>query len=277
MITTNDTSAVAQQPGPPTPVIAHASPWQLSALYGPFTTVSHYTGEASASWNAEVQNGQAMSFGAEIMRMGPHIGLGIGVHHVEYRDQLLADERSTTDQTFTNHYSLLSVDTTVMVVVDTINQGGVIHYVCQQIDTSFYVLDIHTDTVSTAVVQRHALSQVNSESYWEIPLLFDIHTAIRRWSFGARFGPTIGLLSARSGSTPNSSSDGYTDLRDQSFRSMVYGMSARMYIRYRLGNALYLGVEPAMRGQLANALADDRLSRMSSAYGCYFSLTYRFP
>lgn len=61
----------------------------------------------------------------------------------------------------------------------------------------------------------------------------------------------------------------------QPFREVIFGYSARAYVRYRFNAAWSVGIEPAVRGQLMNSLGSGDLVRKASAKGMMLSLSYR--
>jgi hypothetical protein len=85
----------------------------------------------------------------------------------------------------------------------------------------------------------------------------------------------VGLLTGRQGALPSEDGITYTDLADRAFRQVMFGYTARAYIRYRWNAAWSIGVEPTVRGQLQNSLGDGPLDRRSSAFGGMISLSYR--
>jgi hypothetical protein len=136
-----------------------------------------------------------------------------------------------------------------------------------------YVLAPDADTSSTTTLVREGRTLVNRVSYFEVPLLLDAHLVQGRWHLGLRGGPTVGLLSGRRGAAPIG--DGYTDFGDMAFRQVLFGWTARAYLRYRFTAGWSLGVEPMLRGQFGNALQGDDLTRRSTAVGGLVSLSYR--
>jgi hypothetical protein len=131
------------------------------------------------------------------------------------------------------------------------------------------------DSSETIVRLREARRTTNRVSYLEVPLLLDAHVVQGRWHLGLRGGPTLGLLSGRRGSLPGPGGEGYTELGQQAFRDVLFGWTARAYVRYRFNTGWSLGVEPMLRGQFGNGLESDALSRSSSAAGVMMSVSYR--
>ncbi len=134
-----------------------------------------------------------------------------------------------------------------------------------------------TDTSQQNIILRQARTVVNRVDYWEVPVLFDLHTAIGRWCFGVRGGPSIGFLSIRKGAIPNTEGDGYADLGSAKYRSTMFGYQARIYARYRLSDHWSIGLEPVVRGHFGNAFEGSAPVRSNMAMGGLFSLTFRLP
>lgn len=258
----------------PLPLVKPASPWELSTLGGLLWGGGRYSGAPRDLWDAEVSNGLGWSAGAEVMHMGRNVGIGTGVHYSSYAERLLAPEQSLTELDVERFYFLTPVDTTVTLSTDTFSINGQLFHTIISVDTTINVLGVGYDTTTTVTVLRAAREQVNRVSYLEVPLLLDAHLTQGRWMFGLRGGPTLGVLTGRRGALPDPSQDGYMDLNDVQFRSLVFGYTARAYIRYRWNSAWSVGLEPALRGQFGNSL-DGELKRRTMAFGALLSLTYR--
>jgi hypothetical protein len=56
---------------------------------------------------------------------------------------------------------------------------------------------------------------------------------------------------------------------------VVFGYTARAYIRYRWNAAWSIGIEPALRGQFSNSLSEGDVQRHTRAFGGMISLSYR--
>ncbi len=241
---------------------------------GLFTSSTKYTGGNSADWSGGISNERTIGIGAEIMHVGRNIGIGTGLHYGSYAERIRTEaiDRITTD--FNPYWYLMTVDTTVLVITDTL-PGMPPSYTGSSVDTTLHVLAQGTDTVVSQQHLRDARDQVNRVSYLEVPILLDAHVTQGRWMLGLRGGPTIGLLTGRRGSLPNSTADGYLGFNDVAFREVVFGYTARAYVRYRFNAGWSVGVEPALRGQLLNSIGSGELERRSSALGVMLSLTYR--
>lgn len=273
-IAPSDTLLAAAPAPPAPPIVPERAPWEITVLGGRFTTSSRYTGGNSAEWSRALGNASSTGFGAELMHVGRNISLGFGLHYGTYAERLRLDAVDITSITHQQYWYLAGIDTTVLVITDTL-AGTPPTYTGQSMDTTIYVLAQGTDTVLHHQHIRDARDAVNRVSYVEVPLLADVHIVQGRWNIGLRGGPTIGLLSARRGAVPNSAGDGYTPLQEVAFREVVFGYTARAYLRYRFNAAWSVGLEPALRGQLFNSLGGDGLSRRATAKGIQLSLTYR--
>jgi|GEM_PF-521545 len=272
--TVNDTTAVAPEPLSITPLITARSPWQLSLLGGAMNNTTRYSGANSEEWNGGVQKQWTANAGLELVHMGRNFGIGTGVHYSTYSEQIDISAKDRNTLGLRNFWYLNPIDTTILFITDTIQQNGQTYYTGQSISTTVNVLTQGTDSTTTTARIRDARSIRNKVSYVEVPLLLDAHLVQGRWNFGVCGGPTVGLLTGRKGSLPNSNGEGYTALNDQPFREVVFGWTARAYVRYRFNAAWSIGVEPMVRGQLFNTLGSGDLSRKSTAHGGVLSLSY---
>lgn len=269
----NDTSA--KTPEPTVQLITPASPWEISVLGGVMRTNTRYTGANSDTWNSGVQQQWSMNAGMEVMHMGRNFGLGTGLHYGTYSERINANAVDNTTFNVINFWYLVPVDTTILVITGTTTVDTVEYLTGISIDTTINVITRGSDSTAVNEHVRDAREIVNKVSYLEIPLLLDGHLVQGRWSLGLRGGPTIGLLTGRRGSLPNDTGNGYTDFTDQAFREVVFGWTARAYVRYRFNAAWSIGIEPTMRGQFNNTLGNGDLMRRSTAYGVLLSLSYR--
>jgi hypothetical protein len=274
--TPSDSAATPLLPASLPPLIPERAPWEISLLGGVFSSNSTFTGGNSADWSNDVGRMTTGGAAAEVMHMGRHFGLGLGLHYGTYAERITLGELSSTTTTIDNFWFLVPVDTTLLFISDTINAGtDSSYYVGQSVPTTINVLAEGADTTSTTTVTRQARELVNRTSYLEIPLLFDVHLVQGPWSLGLRAGPTVGFLTGRTGALPNAANDGYTEFGDQAFREVMVGYTARAYIRYRWNDAWSIGLEPALRGQLMNSLGEGAIDRRSTALGGMISLSYR--
>lgn len=251
------------------------SPWELSLWGGVFNTSSRYGARDAAN---EVQVGgkeTRWAAGFEAVHMGRNFGLGTGLHYGTYADAIHMDERNRIDITSSRYWFLAQVPTTILVVTDTVFLNGAPYFVGQSVDTTVLVIQSAYENDTSTTRLRDALSAVTTSSYIEVPLLFDAHVLQGRWSLGLRGGPTVALLSGRSGILPNSSGFDVAPVSEQTFRQVMFGYTARAYVRYRWNAAWSVGLEPMLRGQFGNSLNSDALSRRSSAAGVIMSVSYR--
>lgn len=257
------------------PLIPDRAPWEISLLGGAFSSIGTYSGGNSAEWSGDISRETTPGFGAELMHLGRNIGIGLGLHYGTYAERIQVNAIDRTNIERWNFWYLMPVDTTILIITDTVQQGGQVVYEGVNVNTTVNVLTQGTDSSVTTVRVRDARQLVNRTSYLEVPLLFDAHLVQGRWSLGLRGGPTLGLLTGRTGSIPNSTNDGYTELGDQAFREVVFGWTARAYLRYRWNAAWSVGIEPAARGLFSNSLSEGDVQRRSSAFGGMISLSYR--
>lgn len=256
-------------------IIAEHAPWEISVLGGAFSSGSTYRGGNSAGWSGDRARLVEPVFGAELMHRGRNFGLGVGLHYGTYADRLRVDAIDRTDMARWSFWYLAPVDTTILLITDTTVQGGEVVYEGVNVNTTVHVLRQGADSARTTTRVRNARDLVIRTSYLEVPLLLDAHLVQGRWSVGLRGGPTVGLLTGRAGSIPNNTDDGYTELADQAYRKVVFGWTARAYLRYRFNAAWSVGMEPAMRGLFSNSLGSGDVQRRSSAFGGWISLSYR--
>jgi hypothetical protein len=271
-----DSAVVPPAPGL-LPSIDPRAPWEISLWAGAFNTDVRYSGTRTSDWHSTVQAGSSTGFGAEIMHMGQRFGVGSGVHFNTYTERFDAQELSTSESVLLDSNYFLPVDTTLLHVVGLVEINGQQYYVTEQHDTTINVLILRSVLDTRTSIQREARRRTNTLSYIEVPLLGDVHWVEGPWMLGLRAGPTLGMLQGRRGFLPNAGLDGYTDLEDEAFRTLVIGYSARAYVRYRIGDAWAVGLEPGIRGQLIDGLDNTSLSRRSTAWGGALSITYRLP
>lgn len=250
------------------PMIAARSPWELNVLFGAQATNSRYSSPRHIDLTAAPELTPA--FGAELMHMGRNLGFGVGLHHATYADRLTVPEERTTAFEVNRTWFLQTVDTTVLIITggDPING-----YTGINVPITTQVLLFSFDTAVTVSV-RPAREHLVRTSYLELPLLLDAHLVQGRWSFGVRGGPSIGLLTARSGSLP-SEGESPAQVRDSAVRQWSVGWMARAYVRYRFNSAWSVGIEPMMRGQLIDTIDGPVVTRRSNAYGVLLGLGYR--
>ncbi len=275
---TNTSDSIGTTPAPtpiPPPLVSPTSPWEVGLLAGLFNTTSTYGGGSSATWDVAPQ--RTFGAGGELMHMGRNFGYGTGLHYGTYADRLRTPEAYRTVVNTSSSWALNYIDTTILVITgSTINDQGDTIYFGQNLNTTVGVLRMDMDSTFEQVRVREAREIINSTSYFEVPLLLDAHLVQGRWSLGFRGGPTVGMLTQRRGSIP-AEGEGYTDFNEVALRSWNFGWTARAYVRYRFNSAWSVGLEPAARGQLVDALEERGVTRRSSAIGCMISLSYRLP
>jgi hypothetical protein len=243
-------------------------------MAGPARTTSIYGGAFDPNVKIESVNG--WSGGIELMRMGRNIGIGGGVHYVQYAERLHAPDIMRTTEQQVQYYFMSTLDTTILMITDSLLINGEYYHTGSSANVTINVIQQGLQTVSNTERIREARMRINRTSYLEVPLLLDAHLTQGRWQLGLRGGPTAGVLTFRRGSIPDDTGDGYVDLEDRQFRSLVLGYTARAYIRHRFNAGWSAGLEPMLRGHLTNGLEGEGLVRRPSALGGMFSLTYRF-
>lgn len=266
--------AATPEPQPIAPLITPRSPWEIGLFVGAMNTTSSYSGANSSEWKGGIEREWTTTAGLELMHLGRNFGLGAGVHYSTYSERVNIEAIDRTTMMLHDYWYLNPVDTTILFITDTIPGDSVDSYVGQSVDVTLNVLTQGIDTITTNEHVRDARSVLNKVSYLEIPLLLDAHLVQGRWSLGVRGGPTIGVVTGRKGSLPSPNGEGFVDFKDQQFRDVVFGWTARAYVRYRFNAAWSIGVEPMMRGQLFNTMGSGELSRKSTGLGGLISLSY---
>lgn len=265
-------SAMAATPEVPVapPLVTPQSPWEISLLGGMFRSTSTYSGAGSEMWSIAPEN--SWGAGAELMHMGRNFGVGGGLHYGTYADRFSTPEVSNTTTTIDRFWYLANVDTTLLLITGGDSLSG---YTGISVPATVQVIRSSYDTTSVTTLLRRTSERVNRTSYIEVPVLMDAHLVQGRWSIGVRGGPTLGLLTTRSGSIPQDGDAAYADLNEVTMRQYVFGWTARAYVRYRFNSAWSVGIEPSARGQLLDGLDDLGVKRRSSALGGMISLSYR--
>ncbi len=273
VIATSDTSIAPQDTTARTAVTR--SPWEFSLLGGALISTSNYSGGGSDLWSHGSTGRWAPAFGAEIMHMGHNFGIGGGIHHVTYAEDLDVRSQSTTTTVIRDSNYFQSVDTTLFIVTGTTVIDGQTYYITQPFQTTVQLLINGTATIVNTQELVRAMKAANRVSYLEIPLLGDAHLDRGAWSFGIRGGPTVGLLTSRTGSLPTTISDGSLVSSERTFKSTIFGAMGRAYIRYRFCGSWTVGLEPTWRTQFGNALGSGDIVRRNSGWGGFISLSYR--
>lgn len=258
-------------PDPVQPPSNHTWPLEATVWAGPSWTNNKYSGGNSTEWINGVSGEQTWDAGGELTVMRRNFGFGLGAHYATYKERFSQDEVLRHQQELRNSYFFNTIDTTVTIVIDTIIQNDTTYYVTQQVNTTLSVLDWTTDTTTTTVREREAMATRNIVNYLEIPLLLDVHLTQGRWNVGLRGGPTLGILTSQRGPLPGTHGEAPTR-----FTEMVFGYTARAYVRYGISPAWSIGVEPGLRGHFGNALATGDVTRNNRSLGVMLGLTYRF-
>lgn len=259
------------------PAVATASPWEIGLVLGGSYSRSTYQGVASETWSDGVRGAWTPQIGVEGMWTRGNFGIGTGVHHSSYQEHLdLAEERLTTTTLQDSSY-FVSFDTTLLYVLGNVVIAGQTWFVTETRDTTIQKLMTTTITNTIERTTRTAYTGTHRVSYVEIPLLFDAHLAQGGWHFGVRGGPTVGLLTGRRGLLPGKGAADAVVYGERTFREMIFGATARMYVSRRFANGWSIGAGPSWRTQFGNALQGEAYTRRNAALGAYFSVSYRLP
>ncbi|MBK8580671.1 MAG: hypothetical protein IPL86_02155 [Flavobacteriales bacterium] len=131
----------------PPPLVPERAPWEISVLGGMFSSTTKYSGSNSADWNANISKANSVGMGAELMHMGRNFGIGAGLHYATYAEQLRTEALDRTTFTLQNFWYLNPVDTTILVITDTI-PGTPPTYTGTSTNTTVNVLTQGTDTTN---------------------------------------------------------------------------------------------------------------------------------
>lgn len=274
MLSPKDSAAL--EPAPPmVPVATPGSPWQISVLGGFHLSQSQYSGGSSDLWRDASHGRWAPQFGAELMHIGRNFGVGSGLHFVSYAEDLDVKSQSVTTASSHDTSYFESFDTTLLVVTGDTIINGQTYFTTVPFQTTVFTLLNGTVTTMSTRQSVQALKAANRVSYLEIPLLFDAHVQHGRWAFGLRGGPTVGLLTSRSGSLPRAMNDDDLVDEERTFKTTMFGATGRAYARYRLASGWAIGLEPTWRMQFGNALVNGDIKRRNSGVGGQISLTYQ--
>lgn len=266
-------TATAASLDPPPPAVNPMRPWELALTGGALLANHRYTGPAT-DWTSGSTGRWSGTYGVEAMRMGRHFGVGLGVHATSYHERLAVDARDREGTQLITTYSLGSADTTVLVITDSIAQGGQTFYVAQPQTTTIFFLQSNTDTLSLTERIRQARVLDQRLSYVEIPLLLDAHVERGRWLIGLRGGPTVGVLIGRRLELPVGPEGAFVQPSSEAYTRLVPGYLLRAYVRYRWQDAWSVGVDPMLRGQFADGLFVNGTGRRVSGMGAVLSMAY---
>jgi hypothetical protein len=214
------------------------------------------------------------SLGLEAIISGRHLGAGLGIHYTSYGEEVDASAVfNTYSETYKNWF-LVAVDTTVLVITDSVWNGSQMTYTGYNEVRTIQVLESETGTITTQELVRDQRKMYNKVSYIELPLLLDAHIGSGPWTLGLRGGPTLAMQISRQGALPLPGDAGYFTFDEETTRRWMPGYQARFYIHYKLSPQWALGIEPAIRGLVGNSLTSSGLDRRSHALGGLFSLNY---
>ncbi len=248
--------------------------WKLSLLAGIWNNQTSITGLPREAWMDHTKSNTSNGFGAEMIRNYHHFGWGTGLHYSNYRENLdVGQERANLSQTY-KYWYLSLVDTSVWIVTDSIANGNGYTYLGYSEDRTIQTIASAYGTRYTNTLVREARQIQNSVSYFEIPLLADIHTGKGNWLIGLRGGPSIGRLIERRGALPNTEGNGYQELSNTTLQQWVPGYNLRAYVDYKLGMHWSVGLQGGKRGIIGNTLTDDAYTRKTSAWGGMMSVSY---
>ncbi|MEZ4756193.1 MAG: hypothetical protein R2817_05145 [Flavobacteriales bacterium] len=276
--TPND--SLAGNPPPPLPlqVPTVGSPWEISALAGLRTTNANYRGMDVQPGELRITGQYNPLFGLEAMHTGRNLSLGAGILYGTWSEQVDVAALDRTRTTIRPYWMLVPVDTTLLIITDTLFQGtDSISFVGNSVPSTVNVLQRTADTTTVSERLREARTVTVRTSYLEVAPLIDVHVTQARWTLGVRGGPTVGLLSGRRGELPGPGDDGTAPFREVAFREVMLGYQARAYVRYRWNAAWSIGLEPMIGGTLLNTFDESGLERRTAGHGVLMSLTYRLP
>jgi hypothetical protein len=272
--------SLASNPPAPLPLQGPTirSPWEISALAGLRTTNANYRGANLQPDELRITGQHNPVLGLEAMHTGRNLSLGAGILYGTWSEQVDVAALNRTRTTIRPYWMLVPVDTTLLIITDTLNQGtDSLSFVGTSVPSTVNVLQRTADTTTVSERLREARTVTVRTSYVEVAPLIDVHVTQARWTLGVRGGPTVGLLSGRRGELPGPGEDGNAPFREVAFREVMLGYQARAYARYRWNAAWSIGLEPMIGGTLLNTFDEVGLERRTRGYGVLLSLTYRLP
>jgi hypothetical protein len=284
-VTPADSTAVPQDSLPsastvPVPLQGPSvrSPWEIGALVGLRYTNATYRSEHLAANDLRVAGQRAPFVGAELMHTGRNLSVGAGVGYGSWSEQVDVAALDRTRATIRPYWMLVPVDTTLLIITDTLFQGtDSMSFTGISQPSTVNVIRPTADTTTVSERLREARTVTVRSSYVEVAPLIDLHVTQARWTLGVRGGPTVGLLSGRRGELPGPGDDGGAPFREVAFREVMLGYHARAYVRYRWNAAWSIGIEPMIGGNLLNTFNEAGVERRVTGYGVLMSLTYRLP
>jgi hypothetical protein len=254
------------------------SPWEVSALVGLRQTNATYRSEHIAADDLRITGQRAPFFGAELMHTGRNLSYGAGIGYGSWSEQVDVAALDRTRTTIRPYWMLVPVDTTLLIITDTLFQGtDSMSFTGISQPSTVNVIRPTADTTSVTERLREARTVTVRSSYVEVAPLIDLHVTQARWTLGVRGGPTVGLLSGRRGELPSPGDDGGAPFREVAFREVMLGYQARAYVRYRWNAGWSIGLEPMIGGTLLDTFNEAGAERRVTGYGVLMSLTYRLP
>ncbi|MCU0320073.1 MAG: hypothetical protein MUE88_08345 [Flavobacteriales bacterium] len=254
------------------------SPWEVSALVGLRQTNATYRSEHIAADDLRITGQRAPFCGAELMHTGRNLSYGAGIGYGSWSEQVDVAALDRTRTTIRPYWMLVPVDTTLLIITDTLFQGtDSMSFTGISQPSTVNVIRPTADTTTVTERLREARTVTVRSSYVEVAPLIDLHVTQARWTLGVRGGPTVGLLSGRRGELPSPGDDGGAPFREVAFREVMLGYQARAYVRYRWNAAWSIGLEPMIGGTLLDTFNEAGVERRVTGYGVLMSLTYRLP
>jgi hypothetical protein len=248
--------------------------WKLSLLGSFWNNSTQIGGLVPETWMDHVEGARTAGFGVEVMRSYRHFGWGTGVHYTSYGEFAEVDPEFITLSESFKYWYLTPVDTTVWIITDSVFNGESYTYLGYSESRTINTIESAYDTITTTEKLRDARRIQNRVSYFEIPLIADIHAGKGRWVFGLKGGPTIGKLVERNGALPNPDGSGYNELSSVGFQQWIPGYNIRAYVDYKIGMRWSLGVQGGKRGFFGNTLSGGPYTRNTDAWGGMISLSY---
>lgn len=249
--------------------------WWKATLFGSlWNNQTEITGLQPEAWMNQVGNTSQPGFGAELMKYHHHFAFGTGVHYSTYGEIIETEGKYNSISTTYKFWYIAPVDTTILLITDSINNGSEVIYIGNNVEQTLYQIRADSTTTTTTTKLRNAQRIENRVSYIEIPLLADVHTGFGKCIIGLRGGPSIGKLITRTGQLPTPDGSGYQDLNTVQFQQWLPGYSLRGYAEYYIGQSFSVGLQSGIRGQFGNTLQNGNYTRTTSAWGCGISLSY---
>jgi hypothetical protein len=248
--------------------------WKISLLAGLWNNTTNITGLAPEAWMASTNGVNSFGYGAEVIRSYHHFGWGTGLHYSNYQETISVDPKKINVNETYRYWYLNPIDTTIWVITDSVTNGNGYTYIGYSEERTIQVITAANGTRTNSTIVREARKITNSVSYFEIPLLADIHTGKGNWLFGLRGGPTFGKLVVRTGALPNVEGIGYQEFENSNMRQWIPGYTIRAYADYKVNSQWSIGLQAGKRGLFGNTLNGDAITRKTNALGGMVSLSY---